>query len=289
MKSIFEEEIISEMKNNLVEMTRPACMYPEIYEMFDFSTEEDSVTKYLELINNAKNEISVPLIASVNCISADEWPVFAKRIESAGADAIELNAFILPTDMNRTSAESESVYFDIINNVKKEVKIPVALKMSYYFSNLGQMIAKLSSSGVDALVLFNRFYSPDIDIENMAIVPASTYSTAEELPISLRWMAIMAGRVDCDLSASTGIHDGKAAIKQILAGAKTVQIASVLYRHGVKIVPEMLKEMNEWMDRKGFATLENFRAMMCIDEALDPAAWERSQFMKHYSLSKMQN
>lgn len=283
LKSIFEEEIVAEMRDKLTDMTRPSYIYPEIYDMFDFGSVEDGVSKYLNLIEDAKKSVSIPIIASVNCVSANEWTDFAKRVESAGADALEMNAFILPSDMNRSGADNEAVYFDIIKKVKAEVKIPVALKISSYFSNLGRMIKDLSETGVDALVLFNRFFSPDIDVDNLAVVPANLYSAPEDVTNSLRWVAIMANRVSCDISASTGVHDGNAVIKQILAGAKTVQVASALYKNGLKTVPAMLDQVQNWMNKRDFATVESFRAMMSIDKSLDPAAWERGQFMRHFA------
>ena len=167
--------------------------------------------------------MSIPVIASINCVYSHEWVAFARQLQDAGADAIELNMFFLPSDLSRSDQDLESMYFNVIEKVLKTVSIPVALKISYYFSNLGQMIQKLSRSGVSGIVLFNRFFSPDFDIEQLKIKPSFVFSTPADLAISLRWIAMMAQRVDCDLAASTGVHDGNAVIKQILAGAQAVQ------------------------------------------------------------------
>ncbi len=283
LKSIFEEEILVEMKKSIVEMQRPGTIYPEIYDFFDFSDAEDSLTRYLNLVGSAKKETKLPVIASVNCISANEWPQFARRIEEAGADALELNVFVLPSDFNRSARDNEQIYFDVVSNVKSMIKIPISLKISYYFSNLARMIRELSETGVAGLTLFNRFYSPDIDLEELSVVPANIYSSPADISISLRWIAIMANRVKCDLAASTGIHDGKAVIKQILAGATAVHVASTLYKNGPAKIQAMVADINKWMDANEFAAIEDFRGKLSQSKTFDPAAYERAQFMKYFS------
>jgi dihydroorotate dehydrogenase (fumarate) len=283
LKSIFEEEIVWEMESNLAQMQRPMTIYPEIYDFFDLETIEDSVTKYLNLISECKKEVDVPIIASVNCISSHEWVPFARRIEEAGADALELNIFIMPSDLNRTSQENEKMYFDIIDSVLSVAKIPVAVKLSYYFTNLASMIKQISERGVKGIVLFNRFFEPDFDLDTFTVVPTNVLSSPSDLGKSLRWIAIMSERVNCDLCASTGVHDGKAVIKQILAGAKAVQIASAIYRKGPRVIGEMLEEIKNWMNEKGFNSLDDFRGRMSQSRSLNPAAYERAQFMHYFS------
>lgn len=283
LKSLFEEEINIELQKQVAEMNRPGTLYPEIYDFFNYDDVEDSVSKYLFLIEKSKKVLEIPVIASINCVSASDWTGFAKGIEEAGADALELNLFILPSDFHRTIEETEKVYFDVVKSVKKEVKLPIALKTSFYFSNLGQMLMKLSETGIDALVLFNRFWSPDFDIENFRILSSHVLSTPGELSLSLRWIAIMSNRVKCDLAASTGIHDGRAVIKQLLAGANAVQVASTLYRNGFPRIQKMLDEVEEWMNSKKFKTISEFRGKMSQSKSDDPAAFERVQFMKHFS------
>lgn len=284
LKSLFEEEIELELKNNLQDMIGASNnIYPEIFDMFDIDTVEDTLTKYLSLIAEAKKNLTIPVIPSVNCVSASEWTFFAKKIQDAGADALELNVFLMPSDFNKTGNDNEQVYFDIIKKVKSEISIPVSLKISYYFTNLASMILRLSETDVDGLVLFNKFFAPDFDIHNFRIVPSNLYSNPTDLGISLRWIAIMSERVKCDLAASTGVHNGKAAIKQLLAGANAVQFASILYKNGISYIQTMVDEMNEWMDEMGYETIDEFRGKMSQAKSINPAVYERAQFMKHFS------
>lgn len=283
LKSLFEEEIMLEMEQSMQQMNRPGTIYPEIYDFFDYDTVEDSVSKYLNLIRDLKKEVKIPVIASINCVSSDEWTAFAKRLQNAGADAIELNLFILPSDFTRNAEDNERVYFDIISKVKQEVSIPVSLKISYYFSNLGTMIQKLSESGIDGLVLFNRFYSPDFNIDNFTITSASVFSNPGDIYLSLRWIAIMAQRVKCDLAASTGVHDAGGLIKQLLAGANAVQCASVLYKEGPTAIRKMLNGLESWMAEHGFESVDQFRGKLSQTRSANPAAYERAQFMHHFS------
>ena len=283
LKSLFEEDIDFELKKQQSSMMTPSSIYPEIFDAFNYDDMEDSVSKYLFLIEDAKKAVSIPIIASINCVSAHEWTGFATRLQNAGADALELNMFILPSDFSRTAEENENIYFDVIKKVKSVVNIPVSLKISYYFSNLGSMIKRLSETGIDGLVLFNRFYSPDIDINNMQIIPSNIYSSPSDITISLRWIAIMAKRVKCSLAASTGIHDGEAIVKQLLAGADAVQVASTLYKNGFSTITEMVEYLNKWMDRRKFATIDDFRGKMSQAATTNPAAYERVQFMQHFA------
>lgn len=283
LKSIFEEEIRRELEKDMNSMQMDSFTYPETMEYYDNFAEDDSLTNYLKLIRDAKQAVNIPIIASINCISAEKWPYYAETLQDAGADALELNVFVMPTDFSKTSEENEKVYFDIVKEVKKHVKIPVSLKISYYSSNLGSFIQKLSNSGIDGLVLFNRFYSPDIDINKMDIISTNVTSTPSELPISLRWIGIMHNRVGCDLAASTGIHDGSAVIKQLLAGANAVEIASAFYKNGKGVIERMLKDLMQWMDDKKFEKIDDFRGKLSQDKTQNPAAYERMQFMKYFS------
>lgn len=282
IKSLFEEEIIHEMEEATHKMTGRIYVYPETFDYMEEFPEEDSVRKYLRLIREAKAAVSIPVIASINCVSSQKWTYFAKEIEKAGADAIELNAFILPSDLNRSAEENEKIYYEIIEEVKKQTKLPLSLKISYYFSNLAQMIQNLSDTGIQGITLFNRFYSPDFDIENLSVISSFVLSSADDLPISLRWIGIMANRVSCDLSASTGVHDGKSMIKQLLAGANSVQIASAVYKNGANFIGTMLNDLETWMVNQGFESVDEFRGKLSSSRASDPAAYERVQFMKTF-------
>ncbi len=281
LKSIFEEEIAFEYEDILKEASEEGVSLDQ-FDYYDFHIKGEKLDKYTTLIEESKKSVSIPVIASINCVYSHEWTSFAKQLQTAGADALELNMFFLPTEFDRTTEEKEKAYFQIIEKVQKEVSIPIALKISYYFSNLGPMIQKLSETGVAGLVLFNRFYSPDFDIDKMEVVSSSVFSTPSDLPISLRWIAIMAERVSCDLAASTGVHDGTALIKQILAGADAVQVASTLYKNGKGQITEMLKTIEEWMAKKGYNSLADFKGKMSQAKSGNPAAYERVQFMKYF-------
>ncbi len=284
LKSLFEEEIIREIQESVQKMYQTQSVYPEIFDFFDTIQDEDSVSKYLFLIEEAKKKVKTPIIASINCVSAsDEWVSFTERIQDAGADAIELNAFILPTNLSNSGKENEQIYFDIANKVKKISKIPVAMKVSFYFSNLALFLSQLSKTGIDGLVLFNRFFSQDIDLDRMILTPASLYSHQDDLYKSLNWVAIMANRVSCDLAASTGVHTPEDFIKQLLAGANAVQVVSALYKNGMDHIETILKGLEEWMNHNEYETIDEFRGKLSQAQSLNPAAYERVQFMKHFS------
>jgi len=282
LKSIFEEEIAMEFEDTLDEIKADGFI-PEYYDYFDYQIKTKKLEKYLELIREAKKTVNIPIIASVNCVYSHEWAFFAKELQNAGADALELNVFLLPADPERGSQQNEDLYFKVTETVTKAVSIPVALKMSYYFSNLGQMINKLSRTDLAGLVLFNRFYSPDFDIDEMKVVPTNVLSSPAELAISLRWIALVSGRVQCDLAASTGVHDGRAAVKQLLAGADAVQVASALYRHGPQYLQQMLQELTQWMAEKKYTTIGDFRGLLSQAKSGDPGVYERVQFMKYFA------
>ncbi|WP_373498541.1 dihydroorotate dehydrogenase-like protein [Desulfococcus sp.] len=282
LKSIFEEEIVFEHEDILKE-AEAAGVHLEQFDYYDFHLKGKKLSEYTSLIQEAKAKVQVPVIASINCVYSHEWVAFARQLQDAGADAIELNMFFLPSDFSRSSQEQEHMYFAVIEKLTGAVSVPIALKISHYFSNLGQMIQRLSQSGVAGLVLFNRFFSPDIDIEKLAIKPSFVFSTPAELAMPLRWIGIMANKVSCDLIASTGIHDGEAVIKQLLAGAKAVQVASSLYKKGPEHIGTLLDTLRDWMGRHNYTSLSDFRGKMSQEASSNPAAYERVQFMKYFS------
>ena len=285
LKSIFEEEIAFEYEDILNEAESKGYNLDQ-FDYYDYKIKEDNLDKYTTLISESKKNVSIPVIASVNCVYSHEWLSFASQLQKAGADALELNMFFLPSDFERTSEEKERAYFQIIEQVQKTVTLPIALKISYYFSNLGPMIQKLSNTGIAGLVLFNRFFSPDFDIDKFEVKSSNIFSYPSDLPISLRWIAIMAERVNCDLAASTGVHDGVALIKQLLAGADAVQVASTLYQNGKGQIGEMLKTLEAWMEGKGYGRLADFKGKMSQAKSSNPAAYERVQFMKYFGGKK---
>jgi len=283
LKSLFEEEIIIEKQAKLSQMNTSSFLYPETVEFYEYQDgPKEKSAEFLDLIRNLKKDVSIPVIASINCITASQWTFFPREVEMAGADAIELNLFILPSDLNRSGEENEKAYFEIIEEVKKQVKIPISVKISYYFSNLATMISRISETGVSGIVLFNRFYSPDFDIDTFDITSGNVLSAPGDLALSLRWIAIMADRVKCDLAASTGVHDGQALIKQLLAGANAVQVVSALYKHGPGYITKMLDQLNAWMDKHQFKSVDEFTGKLSQSASSDPASYERVQFMKYF-------
>jgi dihydroorotate dehydrogenase (fumarate) len=282
LKSIFEEEIVSEMEVNLKKMASDQFLYPETLDFYEDNVEDNICSKYLELIKKAKSKVQIPIIASINCVTADYWTYFPKQIEQAGADALELNIFILPSDFSRDRASTEKVYFDIIEKVLNQIKIPVSIKLSYYFSDLALTLQKIAQSPISGLVLFNKSYNPDFDIDTLEVTSGKILSSSEDYTIPLRWISIMSGRVNCSLAASTGIHNGEAALKLLLAGADAVQITSTLYQNGNDQVQKILSYIETWMNSKGFNSIDQFRAKMSQIGSKNPAAYERVQFMKYY-------
>jgi dihydroorotate dehydrogenase (fumarate) len=279
LKSLFEEQINYEAGSLIMNHD-----YPEAEDYIKNYTKSHSVENYLSLITGAKKLVSIPVIASVNCVSVSDWTGFSKRIEQAGADALELNVYFLPTDKFTPSADFEQIYFDLARKVTGIVSIPVSIKLGYHFTNVLGIVDRLYSLGVRGAVLFNRFYEPDIDIERMKLTSADVFSTASDLRHSLRWVAMVSDKVkNIDISASTGIHSSEAVVKQLLAGASSVQVCSLLYRKGIGEIAKLTGGLGEWMKRKGYRTIDEFRGRMSYKNIPDPSAYERSQFMKYFS------
>ncbi|OFY21309.1 MAG: diguanylate cyclase [Bacteroidetes bacterium GWF2_29_10] len=282
LKSLFEEQIMFEINNN-VNVSDVNNSYPEAHDYIKNFTKDNSVGDYLKLIKGAKKEVKIPIFASINCVSFNEWTKIAKDIEKAGADALELNVFILPSDINTTSEAHEKMYFEIIEEIKKSIKIPVALKIGYYFSGLVNTIQKFSWTGINGLVLFNRFYTPDINIDTMKLNVSNVYSTPEEISTSLRWIAMLSNKVNCDISASTGVHNYEGVVKQLLVGAKTVQLCSTIYKNGPQQLEKILEGLTKWMERHNYKSLDDFRGKLSLGKVENPVFYHRVQYMKHLS------
>lgn len=281
LKSIFEEEILNEHQTHMGSLDSFQSEL-EYLDYYDYKLREEKVGNYLQLIEKAKKKLNIPVIASVNCVSPHEWKAFAKSIASAGADAIEINAMLLPADFSKTPAEMEALYDQIIQKVISVVKIPVALKISPYFTSLANSAQRFANSGISSLVLFNRTYNPDIDINEMSITHSNILSNSNDILNTLRWTAILANRIKCDISASGGVADAASVIKLLLAGAQTVQVASALYRQNASFVNDVHNEMNRWMSRFNFINIEQFRGKLSYNEAENAAQFERVQFMKYF-------
>ncbi len=286
LKSIFEEEIFNEYESIVRKELKEKVPNLEYLDYYDYKIKEDNIKGYLNLIKEAKSNIKIPVIASINCVCSYEWSFFAKKIQEAGADALEVNLFILPSDFSKSSEDIEKKYFQLAEKIKEDLNIPVAVKISYYFSNLAAFTKQLSESGIQGIVAFNRFFHPDFDIDNFTILPSNILSHSSDLAISLRWTAILSGRLGCDLIASTGVHDGASVIKLLLAGADAVQVVSALYKHGINYIEDMTEDLKAWMIKHDFEKIDDFKGKMSQINSPNPAEYERVQFMRYFDGKK---
>ncbi len=281
LKSVFEEQINQEASRCIDDS------YPEETDYIQNYVRAHVIQKYIDLIKSAKACLDIPVIASINCLRDGEWISFACELERAGADALELNAFILPTDEFMESARVENLYFDIVKHVKSVVKIPVIVKIGRYFTNLPAFVSKLRAYGADAVTLFNRFYEPDIDIERLVVGAASVFGVPADIKTTLRWTGILAGKdKQLEISASGGVCSGDAVVKLLLAGASTVQVCSALYQQGTGCISSMNRFLSDWMQKKGFNSVDEFQSMLSYADARHADRYERAQFMKYFSDKK---
>jgi dihydroorotate dehydrogenase (fumarate) len=276
LKSLFEEQITPGQRL-LGEQDEMYHWFSEASEMVTQLAEKGGMEAYTNFIKTTKSRVDIPIIASINCSSQAAWANYAHYIEMAGADALELNMHI-QTMSPKESKDIEDMYVYIIHQVKSRVKIPIAVKIGNYFTNLAAFIERLSKTGVQALVLFNRFYQPDIDTDKIRI-SHNLYSSPSEINQSLRWIALMSGNVKCDLAASTGIHDADGVVKQLLAGATITQLVSAYYMHGASYTQHILQGLKVWMHQHEYSSINEFRGLLARNES-DLAAFERVQFIK---------
>ncbi len=281
LKSLFEEQIRHEVEElEKASSAGDAWGHPEAADYIAQYGREDAVASFLKLVGEAKRVAGIPVIASVHCVSAGGWLEFARRLEEAGADALELNLHVHSTDPRRTAAEAEQVYFDVVARVKQATRLPISLKLAPYFTSPANLLLGLSRTGVAGLTLFQRLFQLDFDIEKQQVVPARFVSAQDEHLLALRWISVLSGQAGCDLAAASGIHDGAAVVKQLLAGARAVQVVSALYQHGLGHLRVLLDELEGWMRSAGHASLDGFRGAMSQARGGNAAAFERVQFMK---------
>jgi dihydroorotate dehydrogenase (fumarate) len=281
MHSIFEEQIAMEQVATVRHMETHAEAYAEALSYFpapdDYALGPES---YLEQIRRIKSMVDVPVIGSLNGSTGRGWVEYAKLIEQAGADAIELNVYFLATDANETSASIEARVVNIAGSVKEAVAIPVAVKLSPFFTSLPHLARNLDAVGTDGLVLFNRFYQPDIDVEALDVAPRLQLSDSSELLLRLRWLAILAGRVRASLAATGGIHTGLDAIKAVMAGASGIQLVSVILNHGPDKLREIHREFVRWMEDHEYESVGQMCGSMSLERCPDPAAFERANYTR---------
>ncbi len=281
MFSLFEEQIRHEndafshlMESGTQSFAESLSYFPDVDEY------QVGPESYLELVHQASESIDVPIIASLNCVTGDGWIDYAKQMQQAGADGLELNIYSVEPDLDATSAEIEQRYLDILAAVKSTVSIPVALKLSPFFSAMGNMAKRLDDAGADALVLFNRFYQPDIDIQDLEVKPSLGLSSAGEIRLPLLWIAILHGKLNASLAATRGVENPDEVIKYLLAGADAVMTTSSLLRHGPAYTNLLLEGLKAWMEARRFSSVKQVRGSMSRAKVANPAAFERANYIR---------
>ena len=279
--SLFEEQIRKEeaLFNGVLSETSYA--FAEAMDYFPgLDDYKVGINEYLENIRKAKERVKMPVIASLNGITNEGWIDYSKQMQQAGADGIEINIFFIPGDISMSSSEVEHRYLNIIETIKQTVQIPVSVKLNPYFSATGNMAMRMKNAGADALVLFNRFYQPDFDINELVIKTDLHYSESNEIRLPLLWIALLYGKLKLSLAATTGVQSAVEVIKYLLAGAEVVMTASSLYKNGIPYLKTMNKELNDWMYMMGFDSVDAFRGIMSQQNISDPTAYERGNYIK---------
>ncbi len=279
LKSLFEEQININTEHFLSEGD-----YTEAEDYIRTYVQSQSVGEYLNLISESKKQCSIPIIASINCHKNGDWTGVARQMETAGADAIELNIFLLNTDKFADSDSCEQDYIDIVAEVRKVTKLPIAVKIGQQFTNLISLMQRLVAAGANSVVLFNRFYQPDINLNTMKFTQGEKLSAPTDFSNTLRWTALVSHLVkDANVVSSTGIYSWENAVKAILAGAQVVEICSTVYKNGNDIIQQTIDGISKWMDEKGYYALDEFRGKLNEENMGDPTLFERAQFMKYYA------
>lgn len=279
--SLFEEQLKLERYELDHHLTQGTESFAEALTYFPEPEEFDlGADGYLEHIRKAKEAVEIPIIASINGTSVSGWTDYARRIEQAGANALELNIYYIPTDLDLASAEVEQTYIEILRAVKSVVKIPVALKLGPFFSNMANIARRLVDAGADGLVLFNRFYQPDIDLETLEVQPNVLLSTPQALRLPMRWIAILYGRVRASLAATSGIHHPQDVLKLLMVGASVTMLCSVLFRHGIEQIRAIEQGVCQWMEEHEYQSVIQMQGSMSQKHCADPTAFERAQYMR---------
>jgi dihydroorotate dehydrogenase (fumarate) len=281
MYSLFEEQIGFDSYYVDYHLTQGTESYAESISYFpDMQSYNVGPDQYLNLIRRAKQAVDIPVIGSLNGASVGGWTDYAALIEEAGADALELNIYYLPTSVEMTGIEVEALYLDILSAVRQAVTIPVAVKLSPFFSSTANMANRLAANGADGLVLFNRFYQPDFDLEHLEVAPRLVLSNSNELRLPLRWVAILYGRLKADLAITSGIHTSQDVIKGLMAGAKVTMMASELLQNGVRRISQILNELCAWLHEREYESVVQLIGSMSQQHCAEPAAFERANYMK---------
>jgi dihydroorotate dehydrogenase (fumarate) len=281
MYSLFEEQITHEENELDHYLERGTHAYAEALSYFpDLDTYNMEPEPYLEHLFRVKQAVHIPVIGSLNGISTGGWVEYAQKIEQAGADALELNIYYLPTDPNLSSTELETEYLHLVKDVRAKVTIPIALKLSPFFTSLPNMAKRFVEAGANGLVFFNRFYQPDFDLETLDVVPNLELSTSRELRLPLRWIALLYGRIQADFALSSGVHTAQDALKAMMAGASVAMMTSTLLEYGINRLTEIRVEMEHWMEEHEYESITFVRGSMSQQAVAEPAAFERANYMK---------
>lgn len=280
MYSLFEEQIIQESLKLDRDLSRGAeAFYEATTFLPDYGTYSIGPETYLENLSRLKQAVDIPVIGSLNGVSDGGWVEYAKKIETAGADALELNLYTLPTNPDVTSAELEDSYIELVRDVRSQINIPLAVKLSPFYTSLPNFARRLAKAGANGLVLFNRFYQPDYDLEELEVVPNLVLSNSHELRLPLRWIAILYGRIGVDFALTSGVHSAEDVIKSLMAGAKVAMSASALLKKGVGRASEILADLAVWMEEHEYASVSQMIGSMSQQSVADPAAFERANYM----------
>jgi dihydroorotate dehydrogenase (fumarate) len=281
MYSLFEEQIVQESLALDYYLSQGTDTYAEAITYFpDLQHYNIGPDEYLNLIRKAKQAVNVPIIGSLNGVSTGGWIDYAKKIEQAGADALELNVYYIPTDFNLTSQELEQTYIDLVKDVHAQIHIPLAVKLNPFFTALPNLCGRLVQAGASGLVLFNRFMQPDLDIETLEVTPNLVLSSSNEMRLPLRWIAIMYGRIQADLALTTGVHTAQDVLKAMMAGASVAMMASALLSNGVKQIGEVLSGVQTWMETFEYESIQQMKGSMSQRAVAEPSAFERANYMK---------
>ena len=281
LHSLFEEQITLESHDLDHHLFHSADSFAEAVSYFpEMSGFELGPERYLRHIEAAKKAVAIPVIASLNCVSAGSWLDWAKRMEDAGADALELNTYFLATDPAVSGADVEAQYLELMSDLKARLSIPVAMKLSPFFSSIAHMSRRLSEAGAAGLVLFNRFYQPDFDLQELSVKPSLHLSDPSELLLRLHWVAILYGHVTADLAVTGGVHSAEGVLKSMMAGAKVAMMTSALLRHGIGHLAEVEAELRAWMAERGYGSIELMQGSMSHGSVAEPAAFERANYLK---------
>lgn len=282
LKSVFEEQIIYDIKRN-THIVAPTDNYGDSYEYIAMHVADDSLEKHFAMIRDAKRRLTIPVIGSINCFSYENWLTYAKKFEDAGCDALELNMAILPYETSLSADDVERTFSQVIGTLRKSVGIPISIKVGTYFTDMAKQMQQLSWMGVQGVTMFNKNVQVDIDIENEVLRNASYLSQPDEIYNTLRWVAILSRKMRCDISASTGVYTAADVVKMLLAGANTVQVVSCLYRNGIDTLRSLDSGLKEWMEKKGYSSIDKFRGKLAVPPADKASVAMRTQFMKYFA------